>query len=70
MSINIVESVTRPCCRWPNDFSTYKGLVAKKMAHYGRIWFCKHCGQLWINHREPGELDAGLTMITIIEVTT
>lgn len=70
MSTKVPETAERFCCRWPDDFSLFKGMANKAMRAYGKIWFCKHCGQLWVNHRAPGERDAGLTRIIIVEVKT
>mgnify|MGYP000906833014 CR=1 FL=1 len=68
--MKITETITRECCRWPDDLTLYFGKQVRKFpepdgTQKTRIWFCKHCGQLWHWMRSPGEIDGGLERLEI-----
>lgn len=61
--MKIKETIDRDCCHPVNDLIPYRGrpflnFTAENLKRQ-RISFCKHCGQLWIWTRAPGEMDRG-----------
>jgi hypothetical protein len=66
--MKITETIERECCRWPGDLEAYNGKKVKQFPESGpasRIYFCKHCGQLWHSIRRPGEMDGGRERLEI-----
>jgi hypothetical protein len=67
--MKITETIERECCKWPDDLKDYFGKRPEGFpsagGSKGKIWFCKHCGQLWHMDRALGEMDYGLEQLII-----
>ena len=60
--MKITETIERECCNWNRDFV----VTASKIGGHN-IKVCKHCGQLWIWDRQPGDMDSTYHKVTITD---